>query len=76
VVLIVGGITVALIGTTVVPYNLFLHANLVQEKWHKVETATATREARRDTIVSIIIGGIITVAIVVTRAATLPARYY
>jgi Mn2+/Fe2+ NRAMP family transporter len=23
---------VALIGTTVVPYNLFLHANIVQEK--------------------------------------------
>jgi len=25
---------VGLIGTTIVPYNLFLHANLVKEKWH------------------------------------------
>ena len=30
-------IIIALIGTTVVPYNLFLHASLVQEKWHKKE---------------------------------------
>ena len=28
---------IALIGTTVVPYNLFLHSNLVQEKWRGVD---------------------------------------
>lgn len=64
-------ITVGLIGTTVVPYNLFLHASLVQEKWHGVEIPIATREARKDTIVSILIGGIITIAVVITSAATL-----
>ena len=29
-------IIIGLIGTTVVPYNLFLHASLVKEKWNKV----------------------------------------
>ena len=48
--------TVALIGTTVVPYNLFLHANLVAEKWEHVETPTAIREARTDTALSISVG--------------------
>jgi len=63
---------VALIGTTVVPYNLFLHANLVQEKWSADEpTAAALTEARRDTTVSIAIGGLITVAIMATAAGTL-----
>ena len=63
---------VALIGTTVVPYNLFLHANLVQEKWSADEpTAAALTEARRDTTVSIAVGGLITVAIMATAAGTL-----
>lgn len=57
---------VGLIGTTVVPYNLFLHANLVKEKWQK-EADLA--HARRDTLVSIGIGGIISMAIVVTAVA-------
>lgn len=64
-------VTIALIGTTVVPYNLFLHASLVQEKWDGVQTETAISEARRDTVVSISIGGIITIAILTTAAATL-----
>ena len=29
---------IGLIGTTVVPYNLFLHASLVKEKWSKLTT--------------------------------------
>lgn len=61
---------VALIGTTVVPYNLFLHASSVQEKWpESVPTREALAESRTDTTISIVLGGIITVAILATGAA-------
>lgn len=61
---------VALIGTTVVPYNLFLHASSVQEKWPEdVPTGQALSESRFDTTLSIILGGLITLAIVSTAAA-------
>ena len=59
---------IALIGTTVVPYNLFLHASLVQEKWHGVDTRQAIFESRTDTIVSIGLGGLITLAVMSTSA--------
>lgn len=65
--------TVALVGTTVVPYNLFLHASLVQEKWPSA-TAQSLRQARRDTTLSISAGGLITLAIVTTAAATMFTR--
>ncbi len=54
-----------LIGTTVVPYNLFLHASTVQQKW---KGKADLPEARLDTFVSVILGGIISMAIVVTSA--------
>jgi NRAMP (natural resistance-associated macrophage protein)-like metal ion transporter len=63
--------TVALIGTTVVPYNLFLHASLVQEKWADTDTEQALTESRRDTVLSISLGGLITLAILTTAAASL-----
>lgn len=63
--------TIALIGTTVVPYNLFLHANLAQEKWGGLPTARAIRDAKQDTIFSISVGGIITLAIMITAAASM-----
>ncbi|MCE2612270.1 Nramp family divalent metal transporter [Flavobacteriaceae bacterium D16] len=57
---------VGLIGTTVVPYNLFLHASLVKEKWqHKNDLV----HVRRDTIISIGIGGVISMAIVIAAVA-------
>ncbi len=59
-------VIIALIGTTVVPYNLFLHASLVQEKWHSVDDLP---KARKDTLVSIIIGGIISMTIIISAAA-------
>ncbi len=59
----------ALIGTTVVPYNLFLHASSVHEKWpDSVPTDDALRESRRDSALSIGLGGLITLAIVTTAA--------
>jgi NRAMP (natural resistance-associated macrophage protein)-like metal ion transporter len=59
---------VALIGTTVVPYNLFLHANIVQEKWRGVSTEQAISESRTDTVISIGLGGLITLAVMSTSA--------
>ncbi|MBN7798519.1 Nramp family divalent metal transporter [Parahaliea mediterranea] len=61
---------IALIGTTVVPYNLFLHANAVREKWPSdVPVERALRESRLDTGLSIGLGGLITLAILSTAAA-------
>ena len=61
---------IGLIGTTVVPYNLFLHASLVNEKWHGKSIAAV----RKDTIISIGLGGIISMAIVVCAAAVQQAE--
>ena len=61
---------IALIGTTVVPYNLFLHASTVREKWPaSVPLRDALREARLDTGLSIMLGGLVTLAILVTAAS-------
>jgi manganese transport protein len=63
---------IALIGTTVVPYNLFLHASSVQDKWGTdVPTDLAVREAKLDTRISVSIGGLVTIAILTTAAAAL-----
>nr|WP_245629824.1 Nramp family divalent metal transporter [Domibacillus robiginosus] len=56
---------VALIGTTVVPYNLFIHSSTVQERWNK---PSDLKESRLDIIVSIGIGGLITAAVLITSA--------
>jgi len=57
---------IALVGTTVVPYNLFLHASIVQERW---KTKDGLSAARKDTLVSIILGGIVSMAIIVSAAS-------
>ena len=57
-----------LIGTTIVPYNLFLHASLAKDKWH---TQADVKTARNDTAFSIALGGFISIAIVVS-ARSLP----
>jgi manganese transport protein len=53
----------SIIGTTVVPYNLFLHASSVSEKWQGKENLTL---GRWDSAIGILIGGLITVVILVT----------
>ncbi|ELZ21035.1 natural resistance-associated macrophage protein [Haloterrigena salina JCM 13891] len=58
-----------LVGTTVVGYNLFLHASTVQERW---DGADDLAECRTDTIAMVAVGGVITTAIVVTAAAVFP----
>lgn len=57
---------VGLIGTTVVPYNLFLHASLVKEKWKTPEELPL---ARKDTLIAIVLGGIMSMAIIIAGAA-------
>jgi Mn2+/Fe2+ NRAMP family transporter len=54
---------IALIGTTVVPYNLFIHSGTVQEKWSK---PSHLKESRMDIFVSIGMGGLISAAILIT----------
>ncbi|MDX1462580.1 MAG: Nramp family divalent metal transporter [Marinirhabdus sp.] len=57
---------IALVGTTVVPYNLFLHASLVHEKW---KDASSLPAARKDLYVSIVLGGFVSMAIIICGAA-------
>lgn len=57
---------IGLIGTTVVPYNLFLHASLVKEKWHQ---ASDLKYARKDTIIAVVLGGIVSMSIIISAAA-------
>lgn len=66
-----GLLVLALIGTTIVPYNLFLHATAARRKWHGVPLADALREARRESLTAISVGAAITVAIMVVAAALL-----
>jgi len=58
-------IIAGLIGTTVVPYNIFLHAALVNEKWG---SKNDLKDASFDTVFSILIGGIISLCILLTAA--------
>ena len=57
---------IGLIGTTVVPYNLFLHASLVKEKW---KTKDDLKTAKKDTLVAIVLGGMVSMCIIVSAAA-------
>lgn len=57
---------VALIGTTVVPYNLFLYASLVNKQWKKESDLPFMRQ---DISVSVILGGIVSMGILVVGAA-------
>ncbi len=55
----------ALVGTTVVPYNLFLHSAAVKEKWN---TIADLKKVKKDLLLSITLGGIISISIVMTSA--------
>jgi manganese transport protein len=56
---------IALVGTTMVPYNLFLHASLVKEKW---KDTGSLKVARKDLYISIILGGLVSMAIIICAA--------
>lgn len=59
---------IGLIGTTVVPYNLFLHASGASERWKDPEQVS---DARFDTVISIGMGGLISMAILICAAANI-----
>lgn len=59
---------IALIGTTVVPYSLFLHAASAALKWQATDKAQALAESAADLRTAIPLGGLITLAIVSTAA--------
>ena len=62
----------ALIGTTVVSYNLFLHASGALERWpDEARNDQNIRESRRDTLFSVALGGLITAAVVVAASPLL-----
>lgn len=66
---------IALVGTTVIPYSLFLHASSVTKKWPKeVPRRQALKEARLDTFFSLGLAGIVTIAVISTSAAAFFAR--
>ncbi|MGA9270263.1 MAG: Nramp family divalent metal transporter [Lutimonas sp.] len=58
---------IGLIGTTVVPYNLFLHSSLVREKW---QGERHLGDAVRDTVIAVVLGGLVSMAIIVSAAAS------
>ena len=55
-----------LLGTTIVPYNIFLHSSIILKKWQGEKDIPLMR---KDTVLSIGLGGIITMSIIVTAAA-------
>lgn len=65
-----GGLTlvIGLIGTTIVPYNLFLHAAAARRRW---PDADALPEARFDARLSIGLGGVVSLLVLSTAAASL-----
>jgi len=57
---------IGLIGTTVVPYNLFLHASLAKTKWHK---ASDLSFARKDTVIAVVLGGVVSMCVIISAAS-------
>lgn len=57
----------ALMGTTVVPYNIYLHASSAAKKWNDPEKDIPT--SNLDSIISIGLGGVISLAIIVCASA-------
>ena len=60
----------ALVGTTIVPYNLFLHASTISKKWTK---NASLRDLRIENAVAILLGGLISLLIVITAAGSAEA---
>lgn len=59
---------IALIGTTVVPYNLFLHAAAARAKW---PDGNSVADARWESGVSILLGGLASMLIMAAAAAAM-----
>ena len=56
---------IGLVGTTIVPYNLFLHTELVRKKWvSKADLPFAIK----DMLIALTLGGLISMSIIITAA--------
>ena len=58
-------LVLGLVGTTVVPYNLFLHASIISKKYDK---GTSIEKLRRENRVAVLLGGLISILIVIVAA--------
>ena len=58
---------IGLVGTTIVPYNIFLHASLIHKKWQGVEFLP---KVKRDTYWTIGLGGVVSMCIVICAAGS------
>lgn len=59
-------LVLGLMGTTIVPYNLFLHAALARERW---KCASDLKAARMDSLIGVGVGGVISMSVIVCGAA-------
>lgn len=67
-------IVAGLMGTTVVPYNIYLHASSSAKKWGAdPDTDEAVATSLTDSILSIGLGGLISMAVVITATAAMNA---
>ncbi|MCJ0941205.1 Nramp family divalent metal transporter [Mammaliicoccus sciuri] len=62
---------IALIGTTVVPYNFFIHASSIHERFNGIKDL---KIVRIDTIVAIGLGGVISAAILITAGTLIHGK--
>ncbi|PTI30551.1 manganese transporter [Mammaliicoccus vitulinus] len=62
---------IALIGTTVVPYNFFIHATSVHERFNGVKDL---KLVRLDTFIAIGLGGLISAAILITAGTLIDGK--
>ncbi len=57
---------IGLIGTTVVPYNIFLHASLAKTKWTSEDDLGY---AQKDTVIAVVLGGVVSMCIIIAASA-------
>lgn len=59
-------IVLGIIGTTVVPYNLFLHAGIISKKYTKI---SQLRDLRRENLVAVLLGGLISFLVIIVASS-------
>ena len=59
-------VVIGLIGTTVVPYNIFLHASLVSDKWSSISDL---KFVKIDTLLAVVLGGVISISVMITASS-------
>ena len=67
-------LVVAVLGTTVVPYNLFLHASLAARQWGDGDKSAAIKHSRMDTVLSVLLGGLVTAAILLSASTAFESQ--